>query len=1542
MRKNFPSIKAFVTTILIGVVAALFLSTTVASAGILDQLGGLFTSTDTGLSFDQFEPTESLELNKEGYNEALTTSSNLKDFIIRIVNFALTFLGLVAVIIVIYGGFMYITAGGEEDKTQTGKKAIQYATIGLLIVMGSFAFVNTIIKGGGGTGSTGEKTYVVGANTGNSFNSSAIETRALAQEIYDGFIFLSSTEEEIRNIISDSKKASLNYGTPKTADGAQVVRPVSRGDVLNFLFKTKETLIRIRSKVTMFSTAHGSISQVIRQIEADIDNIQSMSEVLVQYEMDFFEGETGVGMGTGGIEVASGGLIHCNFYEDFIEACERYPREMYSVWPKIQADLVSTDSSSIRSLTKIFEPIKQDYIDSLNNKFAELINIRQSLSGITAVESGGLGDTYNQMQKSYGYKDDLSSANPNSFMAELDAWGLDGIAADVSNTALLVNKVGARLFDALKYQLEFAQKLTELQGVKAHLRANVVTGNAPLVVTFDVLDSVDPAGGSIVDKNIDWSNLAGKATFDGEIVDIGDAVQCTAPSDLEKDVYGPAFRQCTFRYPGTYSATVKIKSNDTSKIVSGVSRLVIKVNPPTTKINLDISADGKAVPVMEYYNNGILKVDRDYIPVTLSEAKKGIVFDASDTDNVQNFKWDFGNGKSIAIDTAGTQNQSFSVAGKYKIELEVMNKLGEIDRKIFTLDVRNVAARISIRPSENIFISNTVIIDGSQSSSAGGKLKAFEWTLNKISGGKMEDIDLKDLTNKPTFSYKFSEPGKYKLDLKVSSELDTVSTDYTLTVESQPPKAIFTYVAKDKSQPSTVSFDGSASFDPDGKNTELNYQWDIEPKSNNEENWVLANGSSLSEKDPVVKFNKVGKYTITLRVTDAATVQSGIAEEFSEFKKTLEVKNVLDIAWSDKQEVTGVLDNNGKAEIQFDFKSTNAIAYELNFGDGKIDSGDISKEKVVSHSYDKAGKYEVQLTAYDTENNDNTIRKRIFIGGGTKPVAQIGLVINGVTMNSLDEVVEVGKTDVIEFDASGSRNTDGTGRDLRYSWDFGDEKSSSQRNAIHVYKDLSPKNVGFYTAKLRVADKDDETKVDTDEIRISVINKPPRLSSIQVVPDISNPKLITPVTVDLKAFGAEDLDGGITQYKWWYYNVKNPDEALGLQITKSDTTKIVLGTNGKEGDKAQYGFGLELVDSDNLSVSSKNILEEGQIPKITVINGANKQPIAKISIDKTSVFTGDKVTFTSKSTDQDGSISQYIWDFEGDGFFNDKPAKEASATHIYNEKNMDGYLVRLRVIDDKGGEAVSEGVKVYVDSLSKPPKAAFKFEYIEGSQNKKVKFTNNSTADEDTGSKVAKFAWDFDAASNLTTSDSNGDGKKDNDVESTVENPERLYTKDGLYMVRLTVTDNRGNTSYIMQEVSIGLAAGFYTPADPGGLMTGIGIKTPTAKPDFKPSSTIVAVLQTVPAPSADGIIYLTGNSGYITFDFTKSTGAISSYIFDKNIYFDTNGNGVPTDDQDFKTSLPGTYKTSFDKAWGKTVVKLTVTDIYGNKHDINQEIKFK
>lgn len=67
--------------------------------------------------------------------------ADLKETIINILNWLLGIMTLVAVVMIIIGGFTWLTAGGNEEKVDKAKKIISAAVIGLIIVLLAWAIV---------------------------------------------------------------------------------------------------------------------------------------------------------------------------------------------------------------------------------------------------------------------------------------------------------------------------------------------------------------------------------------------------------------------------------------------------------------------------------------------------------------------------------------------------------------------------------------------------------------------------------------------------------------------------------------------------------------------------------------------------------------------------------------------------------------------------------------------------------------------------------------------------------------------------------------------------------------------------------------------------------------------------------------------------------------------------------------------------------------------------------------------------------------------------------------------------------------------------------------------------------------------------------------------------------------------------------------------------------------------------------------------------------------------------------------------------------
>jgi len=73
-------------------------------------------------------------------------TADLEDTVVNIIQWALGFLGLIAVIMILIGGFTWLTAGGNEEKVASAKKIISAAVIGLIIVLLAWAIVIFVVN----------------------------------------------------------------------------------------------------------------------------------------------------------------------------------------------------------------------------------------------------------------------------------------------------------------------------------------------------------------------------------------------------------------------------------------------------------------------------------------------------------------------------------------------------------------------------------------------------------------------------------------------------------------------------------------------------------------------------------------------------------------------------------------------------------------------------------------------------------------------------------------------------------------------------------------------------------------------------------------------------------------------------------------------------------------------------------------------------------------------------------------------------------------------------------------------------------------------------------------------------------------------------------------------------------------------------------------------------------------------------------------------------------------------------------------------------
>ncbi len=96
---------------------------------------------------------------KAGLNQKIMESDDIPSVIGSIINMALSFIGIIFFVLVLYAGFVWMTAMGNTESVTKAKNIIEAAVIGLVLVAGAYAIANFVFSrlgsGGGGTGGGG-------------------------------------------------------------------------------------------------------------------------------------------------------------------------------------------------------------------------------------------------------------------------------------------------------------------------------------------------------------------------------------------------------------------------------------------------------------------------------------------------------------------------------------------------------------------------------------------------------------------------------------------------------------------------------------------------------------------------------------------------------------------------------------------------------------------------------------------------------------------------------------------------------------------------------------------------------------------------------------------------------------------------------------------------------------------------------------------------------------------------------------------------------------------------------------------------------------------------------------------------------------------------------------------------------------------------------------------------------------------------------------------------------------------------------------------
>lgn len=73
------------------------------------------------------------------------TPQDLRIIVARMINVVLSLLGVIFVVLIIFGGFQYMTSAGNEEKTQKAVGILKAAIIGLIIILAAWSITRYTI-----------------------------------------------------------------------------------------------------------------------------------------------------------------------------------------------------------------------------------------------------------------------------------------------------------------------------------------------------------------------------------------------------------------------------------------------------------------------------------------------------------------------------------------------------------------------------------------------------------------------------------------------------------------------------------------------------------------------------------------------------------------------------------------------------------------------------------------------------------------------------------------------------------------------------------------------------------------------------------------------------------------------------------------------------------------------------------------------------------------------------------------------------------------------------------------------------------------------------------------------------------------------------------------------------------------------------------------------------------------------------------------------------------------------------------------------------
>lgn len=312
----------------------------------------------------------------------------------------------------------------------------------------------------------------------------------------------------------------------------------------------------------------------------------------------------------------------------------------------------------------------------------------------------------------------------------------------------------------------------------------------------------------------------------------------------------------------------------------------------------------------------------------------------------------------------------------------------------------------------------------------------------------------------------------------------------------------------------------------------------------------------------------------------------------------------------------------------------------------------------------------------------------------------------------------------------------------------------------------------------------------TDGIANAVFTSSDNLSGMATITVVSGNAQVTPDPVTITIGTATSLtalvlsanpqtlpqQGGNSTIRVTAYD-ESMNPLSGIQVVLTASPAGVLNSNGSPLTTDDNGAAEDLLQTEETTTVTAT--SGGVTAELTVTVRDASAPTAAFTYSPFNPAVSEKVSFNaSESTDSDGYIERYRWDF-GDGH----SGEGKTTSHRYTTAGK--YKVVLTVTDNNGNEgSKSEDVEVTENDA---PTADFVYSPKEPTAGDTVFFNASASSDDD--GTITSYQWDF------------GDGDS-----GTGRTTEHIFQSAQKYTVTLVVTDDAGGQGTKSYEVTVSAA----------------------------------------------------------------------------------------------------------------------------------------